>query len=80
MCWDCYPGRVFLSRELASLFAVFEGVGTTNLTITFLGVVVLKVLLLHSQLPKQKRINIRELLDLLGDRLASPMPCLGFYP
>ncbi len=34
----------------------------------------------HSQLPKQERIQIRELLDLLGYWLACAVAGLGFYP
>lgn len=34
----------------------------------------------HSQLPKQERIHVRELLDLLGYWLACAVAGLGFYP
>jgi hypothetical protein len=37
-------------------------------------------LLLHPQLPKQKRIHICELFDLLGYWLACAVAWFGFYP
>jgi hypothetical protein len=32
----------------------------------------------HAELPEEERVDVRVFFNLLGDRLALSMPCLGF--